>query len=764
MRGKSLLLLIGLTLLSNATELKRDGWNLISACQDINSTDINMSGIQEIQAQNGDSIYTGDNAEYSNLDMLNAGYGYWVKGTKGINFDSKESPSELIRPLSRNGWNLMASCADTPRVDINMSAFSEIQSQDGQTIYSGDLAQYSNLDALINGYGYWVKGSNGANFISKGVLSIPFKFEHQVINNQGESVETTYEGYEIKLFADYNETANAQANHTGIVIHIDDNITVPTLNIQESYIGHNIVVGIYRNGELVGVSTLTEVDPDSPITSIDIRTDGSKSNDDPDTPTEKDRDATFQGLKVFATPLTFEDYRLSAITDADFNALSLENKRIVANKLLSLLFYGIPKMELDSMINSGKFISDLQTKIATPNSDIVAVEKEIKNKDYDWRNREGGKIMARLFNLDLGKEYINRWVAYQLTQTIMFSPAFELDTVSRSEVSNVYNNLAFYMDDEYSMGMITYLHMTSNDNWKRFRSPEDNGREMLEIFLFDFNDSDVPKAAIALKNWKLDKDDRELVIGLDQNDVPQNLFGTTVTTGFDFYRELVKSDAFFNGVIKRLVDFYFSNYTENKKNEIIDLIKASKPEQFQDILLQIVFSKEFLYNSNRVKSFEETAFGMGKKISFYDDKDLFVQMTRSLDGMHQGAMRYKLGRETTIPTDTLSFAYYYDFLRDDIMVNYKGDDLNEYDSGWQLPFVDKANPNTDTIEGFIDYLFLATVSRLPSSQERSTIVDYCNSKGYDDMDYYNDRKDAAIVTMEYISRLTEVYTFKSIEE
>ena len=756
-------LLVLATLFGNATELKREGWNLISVCQEINSTDINMTDIQEIQAQNGDSIYTGDWAEYSTLDRLEAGYGYWVKGKRGVDFDSKESPNELISPLKRDGWNLMASCEDTPRADINMSALQEIQSQDGQTIYTGELAQYSNLESLINGYGYWVKGALGTNFTSKRALSIPIGFDYNVINNSGNTIEVSYEGYEIRFYADYSENANAQANHVGVVVKLDDNITVPTVNIQESYRGHNIVVGVYRGGELVAVSTLTEVDPNSPITAVNISING--LDDDPNTPPDgDDRDSNYQGLPVFATPLKFEDYQLTAITDADFYALSLENQRVIANKLLSLLFYGVPKMELDAMINSGKFISNLKTKIATPNSDIVETEKIVNSKDYSYWEVYMEQSMARLFHLSLGKEYINRWVAYQLTQTIMFSPAYELGTVHISETSNVYNNLVFYMDDEYSMELITYLHMTSNDNWKRFRSPEDNGREMLEIFLFDFNDSDVPKAAIALKNWKLERKDEELVIGLDQNSIPQDLFGTTVTTGFDFYRELVKSDAFLHGVIQRIVNLYFSNYTESKKNEIVNLIESSKPEQFQDILLQIVFSKEFLYNSTRVKSFEETVFHMAKNISFYDSKNYFVYMRSATDNMHQGAMRYKLGRDTAVPIDTLSFAYYYDFVRKRLMGDYRGDTLNDWDSGWGQAFIDKSNPNTDTLQGFVDYIFLATISRLPSNEERTAIIDYCNTKGYDDMSIYNDRRDVTIVAMEYLSRLSEVYTFKSIKE
>ncbi len=768
MRGKLLLLLIALTLLTQATELKRTGWNLISVCQDINKTDIDMTGIEEIQAQNGKSIYTGNNAQYSNLDRLDAGYGYWVKGSAGTNFVSAHRVIGLKKPLQRDGWNLMASCENISLSEITLTGISEIQSQEGTTIYTGDLAKYSNLEGLFNGYGYWVKGDKGVEFTSKRALVIPAGFEYQAINNSGNTVEETYDGNKIKIYVDYRQNADDQANHTGVAVTLDGNTTIPTMNIQDSYRGHNIVIAVYNsNGELIGVSKEVEVSMDAPITMVELATDNSNetnSSNGNSNDNIKDRDSNYQGLRVFATPLKFEDYQLTSITDADFYALSLENQRLVANKLLSLLFYGVPKKELDAMIDSGKFISNLQKQISTPNSDLVETEKIVNSKDYSYWEVYMEQSMARLFHLGLGKEYINRWVAYQLTQTIMFSPAYELSTVHLSETSNVYNNLVFYMDDEYSMGLISYLHMTSNDNWKRFRSPEDNGREMMEIFLFDFNDSDVPKAAIALKNWKLERKDGELIIGLNQNSVPQNLFGTTVTTGFDFYRELVKSDAFLQGVIRRIVNVYFPNYSESKKSEIVNLIKSSKPEQFQDIFLQIVFSKEFLYNSNRVKSLEETVFHMAKNMSFYDSKNYFEYMRGATDNMHQSAMRYKLGRDTKVPTDTLSFAYYYDFVRDRLMVDYKGDTLNDWDSGWGQAFIDRSNPNTDTLEGFVNYLFLATISRLPTTEEQTTIIDYCNSKGYDNMTIYNDRRDATIVVMEYISRLSEVYTFKRVEE
>jgi hypothetical protein len=51
-----------------------------------------MNGIEEIQSQDGKSIYTGDWAKYSNLDELVDGYGYWVKGSEETPFTSSDDP------------------------------------------------------------------------------------------------------------------------------------------------------------------------------------------------------------------------------------------------------------------------------------------------------------------------------------------------------------------------------------------------------------------------------------------------------------------------------------------------------------------------------------------------------------------------------------------------------------------------------------------------------------------------------------------------
>jgi hypothetical protein len=145
--------------------------------------EIDMSNVEEIQAQSGHSIYTGDFSDFSNLETLRAGYGYWVKAKKGVLFNVGQATSKLTQPLTRNGWNLMAVCEDIVKEDVNMTSIEEIQAQNGNSIYTGSFADFSNLHVLESGFGVWVKGDIGVLFTSKGGLSLPSSFEHQIINN-----------------------------------------------------------------------------------------------------------------------------------------------------------------------------------------------------------------------------------------------------------------------------------------------------------------------------------------------------------------------------------------------------------------------------------------------------------------------------------------------------------------------------------------------------------------------------------------------------
>ncbi len=515
-------------------------------------------------------------------------------------------------------------------------------------------------------------------------------------------------------------------------------------------------------------------------------------------------DTEYRGLTFYQQNMESSDYKLNQLTNAEFNALNSEVKLQVANKLLTSLFFGYPLQELKEKIGNGDFLSSVRNKLEVETTDKGWVEDYIlddtvfRQTNNQYYIPQATTILTRFYAMkDLDKYFFNNWVAYILTQTIMFSPAYELSSTHTPDISGVYNQLVVMLENNGGMRFSTYVHMMSEDNWRRFRSPEDNGREMLEIYLLDGNDKHVPFAGKALKNWKLNKDGDTLEVGLNQNTIPldtlTNFFGgNAVVTGEDFYRELVKSNRFTKGVTRRLVNFFFPEKSNSKQQAITNSIVSSNPETWQDILTQILFSEEYLLHNNRAKSAEETFFSLAKKMEFRNRRFTFYTFKSELEKMHQASMKYKLGKIKRVPLDTLSFAYYHKFIRERILIkpaNIKQTNPNNYDYfGWMPSFIsnDKFTPNsnnhTATLRSFVDYLFEATIARKATNSEHNLFKNHMiEERGgkqvfrsvfnmfiiRDDPEDQATRRERyrsyiARVVLDYISRLDLTYTQREV--
>ena len=503
----------------------------------------------------------------------------------------------------------------------------------------------------------------------------------------------------------------------------------------------------------------------------------------------------YKGLVFYHKNLPPSSYKLEQVDDDTFNALTNAQKLQVANKLLNTLFFGYPLKELKTKINSGSFISDIQNGLTIDSTDKEWLENYILNdeifKQYtrEWQLPQVNKILARFYAAKkLDRYFFNNWTAYILTQTILFSPAYELTNTHTPNIASVYNRLVNMLEVESGMRYITYVHMMSEDNWRRFRSPEDNGREMLEIYLQDGKDSHVPLAGQALKNWALSSDGDTLEVGLNKNRKPISLFGTTIYTGEDFYRELAKSSAFTRGVTNRLVDFFFPNKSAQERANIASKIVSSNPETWQDILTQIIFSKEYLLNNYRAQSAEETFFSLAKKMNYRVKKDSMYALRVNLESMHQASMKYKLGKIDRVPLDTLSFAYYNKYIRIYVLLKHARDTQTNHESwnyaGWQDSFVDFDKFNHDSrddvasLRGLVTYLFEAILGRDAKEDEqnffKNHMIEQRDGKELfksefnmfvtrdDPDDQEKRRKDnkyrIVISVLDYISRLSETYS------
>ncbi|NPA59711.1 MAG: hypothetical protein GXO30_04525 [Epsilonproteobacteria bacterium] len=501
----------------------------------------------------------------------------------------------------------------------------------------------------------------------------------------------------------------------------------------------------------------------------------------------------YKGLSFFVKDMPSTSYKLDALDDSDFNALKDSQKLLVADKLLSTLFFAYDFKTLKQKISTGRFISDTFKSLYQKSKQREWIENYITDENkfirYVTTQQEATDILARFYAFkELDNYYLNNWIAYILTQTIMFSPAYELDSSHNPNIARVYNRLVNLLEDEGGMRYITYLHMMSEDNWRRFRSPEDNGREMLEIYTLDTDDTHVPIAGKALQNWKLDRDNDTLIIGLNENTEPLKLFGTTIYNGDDFYRELVKSDSFINGSVERLVRFFFEDSTEDKIIQIKNSIVSSKPETWQDVLLQIVFSKEYLLYTTRPKSAEETYFSLAKKVHFLHNTRTIYNFKRALDDMHQASMKYKLGKLTRVPLDTLSFAVYHKTIREEMMIRHSNSSsVNKYErwdrQGWSDIYIDDTNFLSDasepikSLESMIKYLFNSTIARDVKKAELDMFKAHMvkiNDDGNEELlgefnlvrdDKYKDssKRNVTYLVLDYITRLDTLYLQQKVK-
>ena len=508
---------------------------------------------------------------------------------------------------------------------------------------------------------------------------------------------------------------------------------------------------------------------------------------------------SYNGLKFYYKNLYSDNYKLEQLNDNDFANLNKQEKLQVANKLLSSLFFGYPYKELQKKIDNGDFISAIRSALEEDKIDRDNLETLILNNDIfrqytnsPWIQSQVVTILTRFYAMDtLDRYYFENWMAYILAQTIMFSPAYELSSTHTPNISRVYNRLVNMLDINSGMRYISYVHMMSEDNWRRFRSPEDNGREMLEIFTLDTNDSHVPLAGKALQNWKLNKDGNTLEVGLNKNHTPISLFGTTIYNGDDFYRELVKSTAFTYGVTKRLVDFFFPQKDENRRAEISKIIVSSKPEKWQDILLQILFSKEYLLQNSRVLSAEERFYSFAKIMQFKAKRDTFYHLKKKLTNMHQASMRYKLGKLERVPLDSLSFSSYHKYIREYMLLNIANEHETNRDSwkydGWSKNFISTENfklnekSSEETLRNFINYLFMSMISREATDTEmalfKSHILEEKNGKvcfksefnmvtrrdENEEEERLKRRKNLAVIILDYISRVENTYIQREVK-
>lgn len=471
-----------------------------------------------------------------------------------------------------------------------------------------------------------------------------------------------------------------------------------------------------------------------------------------------------------------ESQHYEGLDSQAYNALSDENKYKVANKLTAALYKGVPvdeffdvtkgtdKLKLLPRKGGKNYLQEVQDQLNTPLSEVDPgyLKSLAENSLADKYRFDGNEMplqvpMAVLYDYPMSKEFFTHWMAYRLMQTIMFSPAEEIDSASSEEVNFIYNNLVEAIGEGVPVRQIIYRHMVSQANWRRFRSPEDNTREMIEIYLGLFDrDEDVPRASIACKNWSLSDEDEGYQLRKDYSKInlePQDVLGYVVTTCEDFFRVIAEHPLVIPRVTTVLVDHFFNvSYDPIKRAKLVNKIIEKNPTTFSEIFTAILFSKEHLLDMERPKFYEETFLHQAARIRWKPSQDFFRQVNGTgeqavptLLQMNQAAFRLKLGRWADPAKDSLSFAYYHKSVRENLFLT------TGNTTGWNDSSL-FGNARLLSTKEFINYLFLATLSRKPTSYEMETLEPLASSSQHN----------TALLVLDYIARLPELYYFEEV--
>ena len=500
------------------------------------------------------------------------------------------------------------------------------------------------------------------------------------------------------------------------------------------------------------------------------------------------------------------------LSDAEFSKLAPEEQYRVANKLLGTIYRGVALAEffdlsqgMDRLVprEGGGFLSSVRGALRRPLEsatreyyDTFIEGDEAAGVEGRFHFREPRKELplARIFQYPLSSDQFEHWVAWHLANTILFSPAEEIDSADIIDVANVYNSLVNDLHDGRTIRQIVARHQRSEANWRRFRSPEDNTREMIEIYLGLFDrDEDVPRASIACKDHYLTDENEgyKLVISLSPNTEPQKVLGRFVTSCDDFYDLIAGHPLLIGRVTTVLVEYFFAGRSNTDRLKIVQSITNSNPVTFQDIFLGILFSREYLLRTERPRSFEESFLGTAQRLDWDPPADLFKGMISNsgsasranMAEMNWPTMSLKLGRLFGIPMDSLSFANYHKGYREVLLIDQRrwrnglgaepADDVGDDASEEERARYQKNRERFELVKemslgDYLDYLFLTVALRRAEDAERSALVKMARDAGFlrkrNGQEEVRDGRhdDLARLVFDYLSRLPEQYYFKAI--
>ncbi|MCH8498535.1 MAG: hypothetical protein LAT63_08645 [Marinobacter sp.] len=530
------------------------------------------------------------------------------------------------------------------------------------------------------------------------------------------------------------------------------------------------------------------------------------------------------------------------LSDSEFRQLTPEQQYQVANKLSASFYRGVPVDEffdLSAGMNrlqprDSRYLSNTAQALRTPlqparrqalrdriglNPDDTPVYGAddlfefagIGNENTTHLHKQ--LPLAQITAFPLSRDLFVEWTAYFLTNTIMFSPALEMESTDAKDAGFIYNYLRNSIRDQVPVRDIVRQYLGTQSRWRVSRSAENHALEAYELFLGLFDtEEDSRRGGTACQDWRLTPESAayQLVRSGEPNRTYQRVLDRYyILDCSDLYNVIVSHPLFMPRVTEVIVNYFLPELDVQRRLAFVQAVVAANPTTFEDIFSAVIFSREYLLNSERPKWFEENMFGSLHRLRWSLERnqgDIGRRILRRLQepsgaalsqyAMGSAAMEYKIGRTPQVPMDTLSFSSQAKAMREQVyIVNRNGWLGGEFSGGAKgfrgllfeaVPRED--NPElmrtvlrpelqTMTAAEFIDYLFLSSLMRRATPDERAALVDMMRTDdGSAGLDYIrlidgelrvrpnsiNFYRDITQVVFEYVTRLPEFYYVRRV--
>ncbi len=261
---------------------------------------------------------------------------------------------------------------------------------------------------------------------------------------------------------------------------------------------------------------------------------------------------------------------------------------------------------------------DLETAIQQPVENFNDLPYETERHYVSEDQPEHSLLFYLLFNArseerPLSKDYFDLWITYQLANSFVFAMGEELSTVSSARINTHLNNIRTAVETDQSIPEIMLEYFLDDIFWARFRSPEDNGREVFEIYLGDYRDEVVPLLAKILQNYSFNENQGTLEIdSFNRNTEPQDIDGTLITRPNELYQYVVEHDDFMPHIYRHIIKALYGYEDE----DVITQMKRNKLLTFREIY-QEALSNTALQSVNRAKYPEEVLFPAVKTLNVF---------------------------------------------------------------------------------------------------------------------------------------------------